>query len=124
MTRPIICALGAISFFAMAPSVLAQSAPPSYQGDPDVYIVIFEDANFRVISVNRRKGVTDKAHSHPVPGIIYNVNDCSTRIRAANGQTRDAVGKAGTARATPIVSSHTAENTGSTDCHQIIVERK
>jgi hypothetical protein len=124
MKRSIICALSGISFFSAVLGALAQNAPPSYQGDPDVYKVIFEDANFRVISINRKKGVTDKSHSHPVPGVIYNVTDCSTKLRDANGQTRDAISKAGTASATPVVASHTAENTGSADCHQIIVEKK
>jgi len=124
MKRHIVCALTAIFLFGVAPIALAQNAPPSYQGDPDVYKVIFEDANFRVISINRKKGVTDKPHGHPVPGVIYNVTDCSTKLRAANGQIRDAISKAGTANTTPIVASHTAENTGSADCHQIIVEKK
>lgn len=123
MKRFIIFALSAI-YFGVAPGALAQTSPPSYQGDPDVYKVIFEDANFRVISINRKKGVTDKPHGHPVPGVIYHVTDCSTKLRSANGQTRDAISKAGTANATPIVASHTAENTGSADCHQIIVEKK
>lgn len=117
-------AVCAASLFTVTSSALAQSAPPSYQGDPDVYKVIFEDQNFRVIDINRKKGVTDKPHSHPVPGVIYNVTDCSTKLRDANGQTRDSVGKAGTASATPIVASHTAENTAAADCHQVIVEKK
>src|SRR2546421_10128265 len=43
-------ALGAVALLYFAPSaVMAQNAPPTYQGDPDVYKVIFEDQNFRVI---------------------------------------------------------------------------
>ena len=43
-----------------SPSIaVAQNAPPTYQGDPDVYKVIFEDQNFRVISATRKKGVHD-----------------------------------------------------------------
>src|SRR4051812_14321485 len=51
MNKPIIIALGAMSLSSLAPAVLAQDAPPSYQGDPSVYKVIFEDQNFRVISI-------------------------------------------------------------------------
>jgi hypothetical protein len=29
-------------------AALAQSAPPTYQADPSVYKVVFEDQNFRV----------------------------------------------------------------------------
>jgi hypothetical protein len=33
---------------------LAQTAPPTYQADPDVYKIIFEDQNFRVIAEEGR----------------------------------------------------------------------
>jgi len=102
----------------------AQSAEPSYKASPDVYKVIFEDANFRVISVNRPKGLHDKAHSHPLPGIIYNVTDCSTKLYEPDGKTRDNNAKAGTASASPITQSHSAENTGNADCKQLLVENK
>jgi hypothetical protein len=124
MNRKLLIALGTMSLLSVAPAVWAQTAPPSYQGDPSVYKVIFEDANFRVIAIDRKKGVTDKPHGHPVAGVIYSINDCSTRLRDANGQSREVVSKAGTAGPTPIVGSHTAENYGAADCQQVIVERK
>lgn len=103
----------------------SQPAPPSYKGDPDVYKVIFEDQNFRVIESLRKKGVHDKAHSHPVPSVSYNLTDCTTKIYDADGKTRTNTGKAGTARTTPlIVSSHSAENVGPADCRTLFVERK
>ena len=103
---------------------VAQNAPPTYQGDPDVYKVIFEDQNFRVISATRKKGVHDKPHGHPVPSIIYFVNDCTTKQYAADGKTMEGTSKAGTAMAVPIIASHSAENIGPADCVQIFVERK
>jgi len=45
-------------------TAVAQTAEPTYKGDPAVYKVIFEDANFRVIEAIRKKGVHDKAHGH------------------------------------------------------------
>src|SRR6185437_13362594 len=45
-----------------APSALAQQAEPTYKGDPSVYKLIYEDANFRVIEAVRPKGVHDKVH--------------------------------------------------------------
>ena len=33
----------------------AQTAPPTYQGDPDVNKVIFEDQNYRVIETIQKK---------------------------------------------------------------------
>ena len=63
-------------------AAFAQSSEPSYKGDPDVYKVIFEDVNFRVIESLRKKGVHDKPHSHPVPSIVYNITDCKTSTMA------------------------------------------
>jgi hypothetical protein len=42
-------------------SAAAQDAPPTYQADPSVYKVIFEDQNFRVIAATWSKG----AARHP-----------------------------------------------------------
>jgi hypothetical protein len=94
---------------------VAQTAEPTYKGDPSVYKLIFEDANFRVIEGDRKKGVHDKVHSHPVPFVVYSVTDC---------KTTEIDSKAGTATALPAISSHSAENTGNADCKQIFFEKK
>jgi len=39
--------LSAAMIVGTASGVVAQTAEPSYRGDPGVYKVIFEDANFR-----------------------------------------------------------------------------
>ena len=118
-------ALSMLTLVYLAPSVaVAQDAPPTYQGDPDVYKIIFEDQNFRVIAVTRKKGAHDKVHGHPVPSVSYNVTDCTTKQYGPDGKTSESTNKVGTARAIPIISSHSAENTGSADCQQVFVERK
>jgi hypothetical protein len=125
MTHSAVIALGVTGLLYVASSAaVAQNAPPTYQGDPDVYKVIFEDQNFRVIASTRKKGVHDKVHSHPIPSVIYNVNDCVTRLYAADGKTMDITSKAGTATPVPVTASHSAENIGPTDCDSIFVERK
>jgi mannose-6-phosphate isomerase-like protein (cupin superfamily) len=105
-------------------AAFAQDAPPTYQADPSVYKVIFEDQNFRVIAATYRAGQTDKAHSHPVPSIAYALADCAIRTHAPDGKTRDIDVKAGTVNAVPITPSHTTENAGSKECQVIFVERK
>jgi len=120
-------ALGAMALVSLASSAaMAQSAPPSYQGDPDVYKVIFEDQNFRVIDSVRKKGVHDKPHSHPVPSVVYHVTDCTSLLYGPDGKAMPSPtnGRAGTAFAVPIIPTHSAENVGTTDCHQIFVEHK
>ena len=116
--------LSAAMIVGTASSVVARTAEPSYKGDPSVYKVIFEDANFRVIEATRKKGVHDKVHGHPLPFAIYNVTDCKTKLYAADGKTVERDEKAGAASALAPVASHSAENTGSADCKQIFVEKK
>ena len=125
MNRAATLALSAAVFLcAGASAAMAQSAPPSYQADPDVYKVIFEDQNFRVIAATWKKGVHDKPHSHPVPSVVYSLTDCMSRIYGPDGKTTEANSKAGTAHAVPITQSHSAENIGPADCSVVFVERK
>lgn len=103
----------------------AQTAEPTYKGDPDVYKIIFEDANFRVIEATRKKGVHDKIHSHPVASVVYLVTDCPTRVYDADGKfVREDAGKAGTVIAVPVIAAHSAENIGSADCKSVFFEKK
>ena len=97
-------ALGAMALVSLASSAaMAQNAPPPYEGDPDVYKVIFEDQNFRVIDSVRKKGVHDKLHSHPVPSIVYHLTDCTSLLYGPDGKPTASPtnGKAGTAFAVP-----------------------
>ena len=114
----------AIVLWAGASAAVAQSAPPTYQADSDVYKVIFEDQNFRVIAATWKKGVHDKAHSHPVPSMAYSLTDCMLRIYEPDGKTREINNKAGATQAVPITQSHSAENIGPADCSVVFVERK
>jgi hypothetical protein len=54
----------------------AQTAEPTYKAGHDVCKVIFEDANYRVIEANHKKGVRDKVHGHPVSFVVVNLTDC------------------------------------------------
>lgn len=118
-------ALGAMAFLlAASPDVQAQESAPSYQADPDVYKVLFENENFRVISALRKAGQHDKPHAHPLPSVIYFVTDCKDRLYGPDGKSQVSERKAGTVVAAPIVKSHSTENIGTADCQQIFVERK
>jgi hypothetical protein len=124
-TSQLKTAFGAAMILGLASSgSIAQTAEPTYKGDPSVYKVIFEDANFRVVEANRPPGVKDKAHGHPAPSITYYITDCKSKLYAADGKTRESVSKAGTANAVPIIASHSAENIGTANCKQIFVEKK
>jgi uncharacterized protein involved in exopolysaccharide biosynthesis len=63
--------LSAAAFASVASAALAQNAPPTYQADPSVYKVIFEDANFRVIEATWKAGASPIACSRMRnPGIL------------------------------------------------------
>jgi oxalate decarboxylase/phosphoglucose isomerase-like protein (cupin superfamily) len=116
--------MSAAIFGALVSSATAQTAEPTYKGDPSVYKLLFEDANFRVIEATRKPGVHDKAHSHPSASVVYFVTDCPTKTYDAAGKATESTGKAGTARAVPVIPLHSAENTGTAECKQVFVEKK
>lgn len=122
MVRRAMLALGGVTIWIV--SAAAQDAPPSYQADPTTYKVIFEDQNFRVIAATWKKGATDKSHSHPLPFVVYALDDCAVRVHNPDGTTRELKNQAGVATAGPVTSSHSAENLGDTDCRAVLVERK
>ena len=124
MSRLATLGLGAAAAMMIVSVAVAQNSPPTYEADPDVYKVIFEDQYFRVIAATWKKGATDKPHSHPLPFFSYLLDDCTLRIHNPDGSTRDLVGKAGAANPGPMTASHTAENISGADCHGILVERK
>jgi hypothetical protein len=103
---------------------VAQAVEPSYKADPDTYKVIFEDANYRVIEANHKKGIHDKVHGHPVSFVVVNLTDCKTRLYGADGKITESDRKAGTVYVNPAIPSHSAENIGDADCKQIFVEKK
>ena len=103
---------------------MAKPAEPTYKADPDTYKVILEDANYRVIEANHKKGVHDKVHGHPVSFVVVNLTDCKNRLYGPDGKTTDNVTKAGSVQVIPAIPSHSAENIGDADCKQIFVEKK
>lgn len=107
-----------------ASAAMAQNVKPSYEADPKVYKVIYEDQNFRVILADRPAGVHDKEHSHPVPSLLYYLTDCASEQYTPDGKTVLIVGKAGEVRSAPITASHSVENVGQGNCKQLFVERK
>ena len=117
--------LGAATLMGLGCSAsVAQTVAPTYKADPDSYKVIFEDANYRVIEANHKKGVHDKVHGHPVSFAVINLTDCKNRLYGPDGKSTDNVAKAGTVQVLPAIPSHSAENIGDADCKQIFVEKK
>ena len=102
-------------------AALAQAVPHSTVASPDVYKVLKEDEQYRVISVTWKPGQRDAWHSHPSSGIYY-LTPCSLRIHMPDGKSRDFNQWAGAAFVQKPVASHSLENIGKTDCNLIMFE--
>ena len=69
--------------------VSAQPLPRSFEASPDVYKVIAENNEYRVIAVTWKPGQRDVQHSHPASTVYYLTNS-ALRIHAQDGKFRDA----------------------------------
>lgn len=105
-------------------SVMAQGVPPSYEASPEVYKLLAENDQFRVILATWKPGQRDAWHSHAGALAAYRFADCKSRIHTPDGKYRDSSGKAGGVTFNPIVASHSFENIGTTECRSLLVERK
>ena len=105
-------------------AVQAQWSPPSYQADPAVYKLIFEDARFRIIVATWKPGQGDKPHAHLAPTVVYSLTNCILKLTSANGETRIVKNRAGHAMSVPFTTSHVAQNIGPSACRVLFVENK
>lgn len=103
---------------------VAWAAPPSYDANPDIYKVIFENEYQRVILSTWPPGIRDKEHSHPAGSVTYGLTDCNARLIDPDGTSRPSNLKLGSISATPVTQAHSLENLGTTECRALHVERK
>jgi hypothetical protein len=99
------------------------AAPPSYIADPATYKLLAENDKFRVILQTSKPGHRDPWHSHSTLA-SYRLTDCTSRIYQADGKFTESSRKAGEVSFLPDTASHSFENTGTTDCQGLLVERK
>ncbi len=104
--------------------VLAQNPPPSYIAASDVYKLLAENDQFRVIQATWKPGQRDAWHSHAGALASYLLTDCKSRVHTPDGKYQERSRKAGEANFSPIIASHAIENVGTTECRLVIVERK
>lgn len=110
---------GAAAGAALAAS--AQEVPRSFVASPDIYRVIAENAQQRVIAVTWKPGQRDAMHSHPSSAVYY-LTDCEIRIHVRDGPSRDFRPKAGMAVVQMPIAAHSVENIGAAECRLIMVE--
>ena len=116
------CVIGGV-LLGLFTAAFADDAPLSYVAEPDVYKVLAENDQMRVILATWKPGQRDKFHSHPMTAAYY-VNDCMARIHTPDGNVREVLRKANTAQIGPAVASHSFENVSKMECSIVLVERK
>ena len=102
------------------------TAPPANVASPDVYKVLAENDQFRVLEATWQPGQEDNYHSHPADRVSLYRTNCTLRLTSIDGSTRIGKPIAGTAKARTgkPVRSHKAKNIGDQTCIVRIVELK
>lgn len=113
--------LFAASCLGLVSHALAQDLPRSFVASPDIYKVIAQHDQYKVIAVTWKPGQKDVAHSHPASAVYY-LTDCSLRIHAKDGSDRDAQPRAGAAIVQQPIPAHVLENIGTADCRLVMFE--
>jgi hypothetical protein len=102
----------------------AQDAELAHKASPEVYKLLAENDQFRVILQVSKPGQRDQWHSHSALA-GYRLTDCTSRLHTPDGKvTNPSLRKRGEVFLLPAVKSHSFENVGKTDCEAVIVERK
>lgn len=103
-----------------------ENAPPAHIASPDVYKVLTENDQFRVLEATWQPGQEDNYHSHPADRVSLYQTDCTLQLTSFDGSTRIGKPVGGTARARTgkPVKSHKAKNIGDQVCIVRIVELK
>ena len=107
-----VFAVCAVSVFAQEPSKAA----------PGIYKTIFENDRVRVHEVTIKAGEKVPSHSHP-DHFAYAKGDCKLTMTNADGKVVEAALKSGEVAWIAAVT-HSAVNSGSTDCHVLVVDVK
>jgi len=110
--------------FTVPHAVWAQAVPRSFAASPDVYKVIAENEQYRVIAATWKPGQRDAWHSHGSVVASYSLTGCNSRLHTPDGKFTDNNIKAGQSRIRPVAPSHSFENVGKTECRAILFEPK
>lgn len=107
-------------------SFATENAPTAPEASPEVYKVLAESDQFRVIEATWQPGQEDNFHSHPADRVSLYQTNCKLQLTNSDGTNRVGKPKAGTAKARTgkLVKSHKAKNIGNQVCIIRIVELK
>ena len=98
------------------------TAQDSVQQSPELYRVLLDNDEVRVLEYRLKPGEKEPLHAHP-DGVVYGFNDSKIRVTSADGKVTESAGKAGDVFWRKSVT-HALENVGETDVHSLAVEIK
>jgi quercetin dioxygenase-like cupin family protein len=113
-----------LAAFATSGTAMAQVSPRSWEVSPEVYKVVTENGQFRVVEGTWKPGQRDQFHSHPNGGLFYYVTDCSLRLHSRDGRSENVTPSAGHGGWEPAFDSHSVENVGKETCKEVLFEPK
>lgn len=87
---------------------------------PDVYRVILENDQVRVLSVTMKPGGKSPMHSHPA-NIVYTLNASKVKFTTPDGKSVDVDLKAGNCIWNEA-QTHASENIGTTTVRALVIE--
>ena len=124
--RSLAAALVCVSLGAFAPAyaVAAEEVARSFVASPDVYKVIGENEQYRIIEATWKPGQRDKLHSHGATVTTYTLTNCRMRNHLPVGRITEYELKAGSASIRATDLNHTMGNIGKATCKMIIFEPK
>jgi len=107
-------------------TALAQAEPRSFKASPEVYKVLAENEQYRIIEATWKPGQRDAWHSHGKVVATYNLSSagCTFRLHTPDGKFAERKTRAGMARISTGAPSHYFENIGKTECKTILFESK
>jgi hypothetical protein len=68
-------------------SALAENAPPAPVASPEVYKIVAETMEWRVLKATWQPGQEDKLHSHPANQVSLYQTDCKLRLTNLDGSS-------------------------------------
>jgi mannose-6-phosphate isomerase-like protein (cupin superfamily) len=112
---------------AMLKFYLDSGKPMTHHDDavkvaPDVYKVLLENDEVRVLEARLKQGAKSEMHSHP-RNVVYFLNNSRAKFTFPDGKSENADLKRGQALWYDAVS-HSVENTGTEDVTAVLIELK
>jgi quercetin dioxygenase-like cupin family protein len=122
-TRMAMNGVLSVLLLGTATTSMAQAVPPDFIAASDVYKVVAENDQYRLVEATWKPGQRDAFHSHPAM-LYYWVTACSVRFYMPDGKQRDATITPGQSGAQVPVASHSVENVSQSECKIVMLESK